>query len=99
MPPPALPVPLPMFILAISLWLARKKATKRPQKVVQVAFVIVLNIILCSLDVNISVVRITASNKGQEQCLSMEMRCITQRVQFVASRLLIFVALLRTMNR
>ena len=61
------------FILAaIFLALVREKATKRPQKVAQSSFVIVPNIMLCSLDVNISSVRTTALDKGQERHAPLE---------------------------
>ena len=61
------------FILAaIFLALNREKATKRHQKFAQSSFVIVLNIMVCSLDVNISFVRTTALDKGQEQHSPLE---------------------------
>ena len=37
------------------------------RKLYKLLFVIVLNMTLCSLDFNISAVRTTASDKGQEQ--------------------------------
>ena len=41
--------------------------TKELRKSHKSLFVVVLNITLCSLDVNISAVHTTASDKGQEQ--------------------------------
>ena len=64
------------------------------------SFVIVLNITLCSLDFNISAVRTTASDKGQERRYPLKMCPYhLQFVHFVASRLIIIAALPRTMNR
>ena len=62
-------------------------------------FVVVLNITLCSLDV-ISAVHTTASDEGQERRYPWKTRpyCL-QRVQFVASRLTIFAALPKSMDR
>ena len=47
------------------MWLVRK-SQKDLRKSHKSLFVILLNITLCSLNVNISVVRTTASDKGQE---------------------------------
>ena len=77
--------------------------TKDLRKSHKSPFVIVLTITLCSLDVNISSVCTTASDKGQEQrcpwitCL-YRLQCV-QTGQFVASRLTIFAAQPRTMDR
>ena len=49
------------------LWLLREKATKDLKKSHKLPFVVVLNTTLCSLDVNIGVVRTTASDKEQER--------------------------------
>ena len=62
-------------------------------------FVVVLNITLCSLDVNISAVRTTASDKGEERRYFGNAPYRLQRVRFVASRRTIFRALSRTMDR
>ena len=44
-----------------------RKATQRLPKVAQVSFLVALNITLCSLDVDISAVRTTVSDKGLER--------------------------------
>ena len=80
--------------------LVRDKSDKRPQKVAQVAVVIILNITPCSLDVNISAVRTTALHKGQERHYPWKTRLYRlQCVPFVASWLTIFAELPRTMHR
>ncbi len=68
--------------------------TKDLRKSHKSPFVVVLNIGLCSLDVNISTVHTNASDKGQERCYPWK-TCPyrLQRVQFVASRLTIFAVL------
>ena len=43
------------------------EATRSLRKSDKSPFVVVLSITLCSLDVNISVIRTTASDKGQER--------------------------------
>ena len=59
-----------------------------------------LNITMCSLDVDISTVRNTASDKGQERCYPCKHAVsFASFFLLVASRLTIFAALLRTMNR
>ena len=50
------------------LALVREKATKDLRKSHKSPFVVVLNITLCSLDVNINDVCTTVSDKGQERC-------------------------------
>ena len=73
---------------------------KDPRKLHKSPFVIVLNITLCLLDFNISAVRTTASDMGQERRYPLR-TCPYHllRVHFVASRLIIFAALPRTMYR
>ena len=86
------------FILTAISWLAwERKATKHHKSL----FVAVLNITLCSLDVNISAIRSTASDKGQERRYPWKTRTYIdwQRVQFVISGLTIFAALPRRMDR
>jgi len=78
----------------------REKATKHLRKSYKSSFVVIPSITLCSLDVNISAIRSTASDKGQERRYPWKTRPYRlQRVQFVASRLTIFTALPRTMDR
>ncbi len=78
----------------------REKATKHLRKSHKSPFVIVPSVTLCTLNVNISAKRSTASDKGQERRYPWNMRPYRlQHVQFVASRLTIFTALLRTMDR
>ena len=56
-----------IYMGVIFLSLLRENATKDHRKSHKSSFVIDLNITLCSLDVNIRVVRNTASDKGQER--------------------------------
>ena len=78
----------------------REKATKHLRKSHKSPFVVVPSITLCSLDVNISAVRSTASDKGQERRYPWKTHPYRlQRVQFVASQLKIFTALPRTMDK
>ena len=61
------------FILAaIFLGPREGESHKRPQKSHKSLFVVILNITLCLVDINISAVRTTASDKGQEQCYRWE---------------------------
>ena len=53
-----------LLLAAIFLWVVREEDFRKSHKS---PFVVVLNITMCSLDVNISVVRTTASDKGQER--------------------------------
>ena len=88
------------ILVAIFLSFVRKKSNESPQKVAQVPFVVIRNITLHSLDVNISAVRATASDKEKERLYPWKTHLYhLQRVQFVASRLTIFAALPRTMDR
>ena len=76
------------FILAaIFLALMREKSEKNLRMPHKSPFVIVLNFALCSLDVNISAVRTTASDKGQEFHWSWKMRPYRlRRVQLQSSQ-------------
>ena len=56
-----------IYMGVIFLALLRENATKDHRKSHKLSFVIDLNITLCSLDVNIRVVRNTASDEGQER--------------------------------
>ena len=57
----------PTSFLKSFLALVREKATKDLRTLHKSPFVVVLNITLCSLDVNISAVRTTPSDKGEER--------------------------------
>ena len=77
-----------------------RQATKDLRKSHKSPFLVVLNTTLCSLDVNISTIRTTASDKEQERRYPWNthpyhLPC----VQFVTFRLTIFAALPRTMDR
>ena len=54
------------ILVAIFLWLMREKDLRKSHKSLSV---VVLNVMMCSLDVNVnvSVVRTTALDKGQER--------------------------------
>ena len=58
---------LPVTEIGMYIYIYREKTTSRPQKVAQVAIFGVLNIMLCSLDVNINFVCTTPSDKVQER--------------------------------
>ena len=53
-----------IYIGSQFLWLVKGKAASRSHKSL---FIVILNIKLCSLDVNIIIVRTSLSDKGQEQ--------------------------------
>ena len=89
---------VPSFHFSWLLW--GRKVTEYLRKLHKSLFVVVLNITLCLLDVNISVVRTTALDKGQERHYLWK-ACLyrLQLVHFVAYQLTIFAALPRTMDR
>ena len=76
----------------------RPQKTKRKSH--KLLLFVVLNIMLCSLDINISAVCTTALGKRQEWRYPWKTHQYhLQHVQFVASQLTIFTALPRTMDR
>ena len=87
------------MLTAISPWLLREKATKRPQKVAQSQFVIALNTTLCSLELTAALSALLPRTRDKSDANFGKHSVSLWCVPFVGAQLTILAVLLRTMDR